>query len=155
MKNKWLFILLVLSLAGNTVFLSSLATRKLFHRTAATPPPSFSIGIPLSISPEQQRQVNDIVKKFKIESLGAKEDILEKRIEIIEELGKPDHDADVVRTKAVELNQLENQLNTNFIDVLLKVSNILDSGQRLHLLYQLSRDWYFLNSQTDKGGAHE
>jgi len=95
------------------------------------------------------------VRKFRIDSLLAKEEIRDKRVEIIEELGNPDCDPDTVQSLTGELNQLENRLNSDFVAALLKINEILEPGQRLSLLYRLSRNWFFLTPFHGKGGPNE
>ena len=54
-----------------------------------------------------------------------------------------------------ELNALEAQLNRDFIAALLRVADVLDPGQRLDMIYRLSRGWFFLDRGAKQGGPHE
>ena len=78
-----------------------------------------------------------------------------KRVEIVEELGDPLCDPQQIARKTEELNQLENQLNRDFIAALLKINDILEPGQRLSMIYGLSRNWFFFNPRPESGGPHE
>jgi len=99
--------------------------------------------------------VREVVRKFKINSILFKEDILDKRVEIIEELAAPQCDREKIAAKTDELNGLENQLNRDFIAALLRIGDLLGPEQRLNMVYHLSRNWFFFDRGRDKGGPHE
>ena len=151
-KGKFVTLLLVVSLALNLAFLAGLATNRL-RRRAPAPPPEFRSD--LALAPVQNAKVREIVRKFKINSILYKEDILEKRVEIIEELGNPLGDAEMIAAKTEELNALENQLNRDFISALLKINDVLEPQQRLDMICHLSRNWFFFKRGPEKGGPHE
>ena len=151
-KSKIIGLLLTVSLALNLAFLAAFAYQKLRrHRLPA--PVEFKSDFGLKA--DQETRVRDIVRKFKINSILFKEDILDKRVEIVEELGNPLCDPEKVAKKTEELNKLENQLNRDFIAALLKINDILEPGQRLSMIYGLSRNWFFFNQRPEKGGPHE
>ena len=155
MKNsKILTFLLTLSLALNLAFLAALAYKRALHKKSGTRPP-LEMKNDFRLSAGQEKQAREIIHKFKINSLLSKEDIRDKRVEIIEELGTPACDPQKVNNMTAELNQLENQLNRDFIAALLKINDILEPSQRLNLLYRLSRNWFFLTPAREKGGPHE
>ncbi|HSQ34840.1 MAG TPA: periplasmic heavy metal sensor [Candidatus Binatia bacterium] len=155
MKNKRLLtFVLVVSLALNLAFLAAMAYKRTGHGKNAPRPP-LDMKNDFQLAAGQEKQVRAIVRKFKIDSLLAKEDIRDKRVEIIEELGSPDCDPATVRSLTDGLNLLENQLNKDFIAALLKINDILEPGQRLNLLYRLSRNWFFLTPTREKGGDNE
>ena len=155
MKNsKWLTFLLAVSLALNLAFLAALVYKRTLHKKSVPRPP-LEMKNDFSLSAGQEKQARDIIHKFKINSLLAKEDIRDKRVEIIEELGNPACDPQKVNSQNEELNGLENQLNRDFIATLLKINEILEPGQRLNLLYRLSRNWFFLTPYREQGGPHE
>jgi Spy/CpxP family protein refolding chaperone len=151
-KNKLTALLLALSLALNLAFLAAIAYRRLRHRPL---PPPMEFKSDFHLAPAQDTKVREIIRKFKINSLMFKEDILDKRVEIIEELGNPLCEKDLISKKTDELNQLENQLNRDFIAALLKINDVLEPEQRLDMLYALSRNWFFFNRGKEKGGPHE
>jgi Spy/CpxP family protein refolding chaperone len=152
--SRSLAFLLALSLVLNLAFLSAVVYKRVrrvpFARRAAV-----EIKNDFQLSAEQGKRVHDIIHNFKIASLLAKEEIRDKRVEIIEELGHPACDAKTVNSLTGELNQLENQLNQDFIATLLQINEILEPGQRLNLLYRLSRNWFFLTPYREKGEADE
>jgi Spy/CpxP family protein refolding chaperone len=150
-KNKIVPLLLTVSLALNLAFLAAFIYKKVRHHPM--PPPEFRSDFGLKT--DQEAKAHDIIRKFKINSILFKEDILEKRVEIVEELGNPLCDAEKINKKTEELNQLENQLNRDFITALLKINAILEPEQRLNMLYSLSRNWFFFNRGPEKGGPHE
>lgn len=65
-------------------------------------------------------------------------------MDIIDELGDPASNLENIKTKIDELNKLENRLNLEFVDTMVRVTNILDSKQRLDFLYKLSENWFFI-----------
>jgi len=151
-KSKIVIWLFTVSLALNLAFLAAIVYNKVGpHRPA--PPPVFKNDFGLKA--DQETQVSEIVRKFKINSILFKEDILDKRVDIVEELGSPLCDAEKIAKKTEELNQLENQLNRDFIAALLKINDILEPDQRLNMIYRLSRNWFFFNQRPEKGGPHE
>ena len=155
MKNsKWLTFLLAVSLALNLAFLTALVYRKVHNKKGGIRPP-LEMKNDFRLAAGQEKQLREIIHKFKINSLLSKEDIRDKRVEIIEELGNPACDPKNVNKRTEELNQLENQLNLDFIAALLQIIDILEPSQRLNLLYQLSRNWFFFDREPEKGGSHE
>ena len=155
MKNRKIFtFLLAISLALNLAFLAALVYKKTLHKKGIPRPP-LEMKNDFLLSAGQEKQVGEIIHKFKINSLQSKEDIRDKRVEIIEELGNPACDPQKIKSQNEELNQLENQLNRNFIVALLKISDVLEPSQRLNMLYRLSRSWFFLTPSREKGGSHE
>jgi len=152
--KRWLPLLLALSLALNLAFLAALVYKRAMLRKSVARP-RLEIKNDFSLSSGQEAQVREIIHKFKLSSLQAKEEIRDKRVEIIEELGNPTCAAKKVNGLADELNQLENQLNRDFLAALLKINDILEPSQRLNLLYRLSRNWFFLTPYREKGGSDE
>jgi Spy/CpxP family protein refolding chaperone len=153
-NNKILTFVMALSLALNLAFLAALVYKRALHKKSGTRPP-LEMKIDFHLSAGQENQVRAIIHKFKINSLLSKEEIRDKRVEIIEELGNPACDPKTVNSRIDELNGLENQLNSDFITALLKINEILEPSQRLNLLYRLSRNWFFLTPYREKGGPHE
>jgi Spy/CpxP family protein refolding chaperone len=153
-NSKFVTFLLAISLALNLAFLAALVYRRALHKKSGTRPP-LEMKNDFNLSAGQEKQVLAIIHKFKINSLLSKEDIRDKRVEIIEELGTPACDPKTVNSRTEELNLLENQLNRDFIAALLKINEILEPSQRLNLLYRLSRNWFFLTPYREKGGPDE
>ena len=153
-NNKWQTFLLAVSLALNLAFLAAQVYRRSLSGRHLPRPP-LEMRNDFTLSAEQEIKVREIIHKFKINSLLAKEDIRDKRVEIIEELGNPACDPQKVNRQNDELNGLENQLNRDFIATLLTINDMLEPGQRLNLLYRLSRNWFFLTPTNEKGGPHE
>ena len=150
--NKVLGWALTVSLALNLAFAAAFAYRKLRHHPRPAP---VEFRNDFGLNAGQEARVREIVRKFKINSILFKEDILDKRVEIVEELGNPLGDPKKIAAKTEELNQLENQLNRDFIAALLKISDMLEPEQRLNMIYGLSRNWFFFDHRPEKGGPHE
>lgn len=150
--NKILGWLLTVSLALNLAFAAAFVYRKIRHQPRPEP---MGFKSDFGLNAGQEAKVREIVRKFKINSILFKEDILDKRVEIAEELGNPLCDPDKIARKTEELNQLENQLNRDFIAALLKISDVLEPEQRLNMIYGLSRNWFFFDHRPEKGGPHE
>lgn len=157
--TRWrvLVALLLASLAVNV----ALTLAFFHHRRPSRPPPPPVIDRPveiptdLDIRADQRQALQEMIRRYRVDSLPLREDIMERRVAIIEELGRPDYDPAAIRTMVGELNALEKTLNERLIDLLLQVGEVLDSRQRLHLLYQLSRDWFHLDAHVNQGGTHE
>jgi Spy/CpxP family protein refolding chaperone len=152
-RSKVIGLLLTASLALNLAFLAAFVYREIRHHRLPAPPMEFRGDFGLKA--DQQAKVRDIVRKFKINSILFKEDILDKRVAIIEELGTPLCDPEKIAKMTEELNQLENQLNRDFIAALLKINDLLEPEQRLNMIYGLSRNWFFFDHRPEKGGPHE
>lgn len=151
-RNKILAWVLTVSLALNLAFAAAFVYRKIrYHR----PPARLEFKSDFGLNAGQDARVREIVRKFKINSILFKEDILDKRVEIVEELGNPLGDPEKIARKTEELNQLENQLNRDFIAALLKINDVLEPEQRLNMIYGLSRNWFFFDHRPEKGGPHE
>jgi len=151
-RSRIIGLLLTVSLALNLAFLAAFAYPKLRRRHPA-PPVRFQNDFALKAG--QDAKVRETVRKFKINSILFKEDILDKRVEIVEELGDPLCDPEKIARKTEELNALENQLNRDFIAALLKISDLLEPEQRLTMIHGLSRNWFFFDRHSEKGGPHE
>jgi Spy/CpxP family protein refolding chaperone len=151
-RGKVATLLLIASLALNLAVVAAFFYNRLRPRPAA-PPAQFQGD--LGLAPAQDREVREIVRKFKINSILYKEDILDKRVEIIEELGSPQCDPEKIGKKTEELNALENQLNRDFIAALIRIGGVLEPEQRLNLIYHLSRNWFFFDRGESQGGHHE
>jgi hypothetical protein len=151
-KGKIITLLLLASLALNLAFLAGFVYQRLQRRPHAAAPEFRS---DLDLAAGQDARVREIVRKFKVNSILFREDILEKRVQIIEELGNPLGDPQRIVAKTEELNRLENQLNRDFIAALLAISDVLEPQQRLNMIYHLSRNWFFFGRGPEKGGPHE
>lgn len=154
MKNRWIKIALTASLALNLAFALVWGYR---YFGAAAPRPvevGADIQSQLDIKEEEKREIDSILQSFQLKQIEFKQKILEKRMDIIDELGDPDLDLQGLQTKVNELNDVENQLNLAFVATLVEIDHILDSRQRIKFLYQLSHDWFFIK-QDLKGAADE
>lgn len=151
MNGKIWKILLAASLALNL----ALAVPYVYREFIAKPkhkPGKHSHEIDIAKEPglrkEQKEQIDAIIKDFRFTMMNYKQEILEKRIHIIEELGNPEFDPETVTTYTDELNQLQNQLNLQFVDTLMRITTQLDPEQRLHFLYKLSRNWFYISGSS-------
>ena len=143
MKNKWLKIILAASLALNLAFVSTYFYKQPAAKTTHAKR-TLKFDDRLNLKKEQKEKLGGIIKKFRITKLQFKQEILEKRMDIIDELGAHDYDLENIKTKTDELNKLENRLNLDFVGTLVRITNILDSKQRLDFLYRLSENWFFI-----------
>lgn len=143
-KCKWLKLFLVISLAVNLTIAASYLYRKLISKEGK-PSRLMEISSGLDLKDEQKEKIDAIVKEFKLNLMQFKQDILEKRIDIIDELGDPEFDPADITARARELNKLYSELNLLFVETLMRINTQLDSRQRLDFLYRLSKDWFFLN----------
>jgi len=153
MKNRWIKIVLTASLALNLAFALVWGYRY-FGATAPRPVEGGAdIQSQLDIKEAEKREIDSILQSFQLKQIEFKQKILEKRMDIIDELGDPDLDLQSLQAQVNELNEIENQLNLAFVATLVEIDHILDSRQRIKFLYQLSHDWFFI--QQDLKGAND
>lgn len=148
MKNKGLKILVVASIALNLAFFSGLGIKKFLNRDKKQET-VLNFRIDLDIHQNQKKHLDTIIKQFRLQLIRSKQDILEKRIEIIEELSDPEVDFGILKTKTQELNKYENQMNNIFVEALININNLLDEKQRLSFLLKLSQNWFFMEETID------
>lgn len=149
MKNRVIRIIFVASIALNLAFFSNLIYKNFFKNRSGQ---QAKIGFEskIKIDNEQRKILKSIMKKFRIKMIGYKNDILEKRIEIIEEFGDPVFDLVTIKEKAKELNEVESQLNITFINTLIEINDLLSSKQRLKFLLDLSKNWFFISEESER-----
>ena len=143
MQNKWLKIILVASLAFNLAFVSTAVYRKFL--APRQKPGKLICEESLKLKQEQKEKIKRIIKKFRISLLDYKQDILDKRIAIIEAMSDTEFNLEDIEKKTKELNERENQLNLLFVDTLIRINDLLEPEQRLNFLYKLSQNWFFIN----------
>lgn len=147
-KCKWLKLVLAASLALNLAFTAPYVYNKFFAKHVKSQQvKETKLKESLSLRPEQKQQLDTIIKSFRLNMMKYKRDILEKRMAIIDELGDPDFDPEIITTRTNELNKLENELNLMFVDNLVQINSLLEPKQRLQLLYRLSRNWFFIDKK--------
>jgi Spy/CpxP family protein refolding chaperone len=143
MKKRICAILLVASMALNAAFVISY-----FWGGKGKPVEEQQVQLDrdLNLSKNQENEIQAIIRTFRLTLLRFKQDILSKRMEIVEELGDPEFNSENLTAKVEELNELENRLNLAFIDTIIEVSGILNSSQRIDFLLKLSRNWFFVEN---------
>ncbi|MCP5102309.1 MAG: periplasmic heavy metal sensor, partial [bacterium] len=117
MKNnlKWVKIVLAASLALNLAFAASYVYNKFLHKSTWKKEKKIQLEEGLNLDKEQKKKIDAVIRTFKLNMWDYKQDILEKRIAIIDELGDPEFDPDTITTRTNELNKLENDLNLLFV----------------------------------------
>ena len=156
MKAKWLKLVLAASLALNLAFAAPYIYNKfLIKNKELEKEIKLKTKSTLNLQKEQKDQLDSIIKKFRLNMMRYKQEILEKRIDIIDELGDPSFDPQTITTRTDELNQLENELNLLFVDTLIQINALLEPGQRLNFLYKVSKNWFFIDKRRPfKKGEH-
>lgn len=149
MKSKVIRIIFVASLALNLAFFSNLIYKN-FLKARGNQQTEIGFENKIKIDNEQWKVLEPIIRKFRITMIGYKNDILEKRIEIIEEFGDPVFDLVTIEEKAKELNEVESQLNMTFIATLIEINDLLSSKQRLQFLLDLSKNWFFISDKLER-----
>lgn len=151
MNGKLVKTLLVASLVLNVALITYIAVRgsgvALHHETRTvreTPRPD---PPGLDLNEEQQTRIRSILKEFRLTLISSKQNMLNKRMEIIEELSSPEPDRELIWDNVAELNQLEADLNREFVTALIDVSNHLGSGQNIEFLLRLSRHWLYFGKK--------
>jgi Spy/CpxP family protein refolding chaperone len=145
-QNKWVKIILVASLAFNLAFVSTAVYRKFTAPRKNTG--KLVCKEDFKLKEDQKKQIRRIIKKFKISLSDYKQDILDKRISIIEAMSETEFNLEDIEKKTEELNERENQLNLLFVDTLIRINDLLEPGQRLNFLYKLSQNWFFINKDN-------
>lgn len=148
MKNKWIKIILVASLTFNIAFISKAIYNRAFAK-GKTNAEDLTLKTKIALNNGQKEKLNLIMKKFRVNLVKSKKDVLEKRIDIIEQLSDPEYDLDILRSKTNELSEIENQLNLTFVETLVEISDVLNSKQRLNFLLNLSENWFFIKQKEN------
>lgn len=143
MKTKWMKVIFIASLAFNLAFVST----SLYWEFTGPPRTSEKLTAKedLKLQKEQKEKISRIIWKFKISLSDYKQDVLDKRISIIEAMSGTEFNLEDIEKKTEELNELENKLNLLFVDVLIRINALLEPEQRLNFLYKLSKNWFFIN----------
>ena len=142
MAGKGFKILLAASLALNLAFIASFIYKRMTPGQTRHPR-RIEFASVIELNPQQKQEIVKISKKFRLDMVGYKQDILDKRIEIIEELSDPEANLEIIEEKTKELNELEAQLNHTFVQTLMQVTTVMDSQQRINFLLKLSNNWFF------------
>ncbi len=148
MKTNILAILLIASIAINIVYIiksSSIEEKKQAIKQNLIIKKPVIKDIP-NLSNIQKKQLRKIIKEFKITLSDYKNQILAKRIDIIDELSNPDFSLEELKKATTELNKSENELNFYFVESLGKINRVMNPEQRMKLLIKFSRYWFFLKN---------
>ena len=146
MKNKWIKIILIASITFNIAFISNVIYKRVCLKDEKIVE-DLKFKTKIEINNDQKKKLNFIMKNFRINLVQSKNDILEKRIDIIEQLSDPEYDLYILKSKTNELNEVENQLNLTFVETLIEISDVLNSKQRLNFLLNLSENWFFIKQK--------
>ncbi len=145
MKKEFIKIVLAASLALNLAFVSA-GIYRLAKIEKKVEIQESAPGARYELSEDQQNKLDEVVKNFRVRLSENKSDVLEKRIDIIELLGDPDFKTEILEEELLQLNDIEGELNYEFVSTLLEISIVLDRGQWLTFLYNLSKGWFFSGS---------
>jgi Spy/CpxP family protein refolding chaperone len=160
MKNKWLKIILAASLALNLAFISTTLYRVITdHARQDISKKKRYAKTGFNLRQDQKEKIKKIVKQFRVNLLEYKQDILDKRIAIIEAMSGTETNLPDIEEKTNQLNHLENRLNMLFVEALIQINSLLEPEQRLKLLYKLSQNWFFIHKPprrpSKKGERHD
>lgn len=145
MKKEIIKIIFIASLAFNLAFISAGIYRTINSEKIEKSKES-AFAARYELSEKQNISLEKIVKNFRIKLTENKSDVLEKRIDIIELLGDPEFKAETLEEELLRLNDIEAELNNAFVSTLLEISTVLDQGQWIKFLYNLSKGWFFSGS---------
>lgn len=145
MKKETVKFFLIASLALNLAFIGA-GIYRWADRAGSVELKKEGILQPYKLNGDQKKSMEDIVTSFRVKLAGNKGDVLEKRIDIIELLGNPEFETEALEDKLLELNEIENELNYEFVSTLLEINRIMDPEQWLKFLYNLSKSWFFAGS---------
>jgi len=142
MKNNFFKYILIASLSFNIAFIGMGLYKKISGRKIEElKKPTGELLLKLEKS--DKGKLNKIISEFQRQLVSFRSDILDKRIEIIQELGDPEFTIENVKKKIDELNDIENELNYSFMDTLIEISSVIGQNQWLKFLYNLSEKWFF------------
>jgi|GEM_PF-2609511 len=151
MNGKLAKALLIASLVLNLAFISYLVIRKTspdFLTTRKCPPKRPLLADQsLDLTGDQITRIRSIIKEFRLSLITSKQNMLDQRMGIVEELSTPEPDLDLIWDHVRQLNSLEAALNRDFVTALINVSNILGSGQNIEFLLELSRHWLYFGKK--------
>ena len=165
MKTKGLKFILVASLALNLAFVSTILYQKIIDRSQDKKTAfeqeqkrheEMMLKTHFNLKDEQKEQIKKIIREFKINLMKYKQDILDNRIAIIEALGETEFNIEDIETKTKLLNRLESELNLLFVEALMRINALLEPEQRLSFLYEIGRNWFFIEKRhktTPREGA--
>ena len=142
MKKEIIKLILVGSLALNLAFAGA-GIFRMVKKESSPDIKSPEVNRPYDLRHEQKVKLDEIVNSFRIKLVGNKSEVLEKRIDIIELLGDPEFKTEMLEEKLLDLNDIENELNYEFVSTLLEISTVMDIDQWLKFLYNLSQSWFF------------
>lgn len=145
MKKEIIKIIFIASLAFNLAFIGAGIYRTINSEKNEKSKESAFAG-QYELSEKQNINLEEIIKNFRIKLTENKSDVLEKRIDIIELLGDPEFKAETLEEELLRLNDIEAELNNEFVSTLLEISAVLDQGQWIKFLYNLSKGWFFSGS---------
>lgn len=146
MNNKLVRILLFASIVLNIAFISYHIIKKnnpAFFKKKSAYQEQLLNDKRLNLTEDQVTQIKDIFNNFKVILISSKQEMLDKRMGIIEELSTPEPNLGFIWNNVNQLNLLESSLNRDFVEALIKVSNILGSGQNIKFLLKLSQRWLY------------
>ncbi len=145
--------LLAASLAFNLAFIATSVYRTIKWRQHIEKRHQLP-SVDLALEETQKKELESVIREFRLELLQFKQDIISKRMEIVDGLGDPDLDIDNLTARTNELNELENQLNLAFVNTIIEIGAILDPKQRIDFLLKLSHNWfYFKDGRSSSGPA--
>lgn len=145
MKKEFIKTILAASLALNLAFVSA-GIYRIAKSDKKVETPGSAPATRYELSEDQQKKLDEVVKNFRVRLSDNKSEVLEKRIDIVELLGDPDFKTETLEEKLLELNNIEGELNYEFVSTLMEISLVLDHGQWLTFLYNLSKGWFFSGS---------
>ncbi len=148
MSNRAVKYILIASLSFNLAFVS-LGIYKRFIEEKKGNVIETKKGSLSELSSDNRREVEKIIDKFNKKMVNYRSEILDKRIDIIQEMGNPEFTSESVKSKIQELNKIENEMNDVFIDTLVDISSAISQKNWLKFLYNLSRSWFFSGIETD------
>ena len=144
MQNRLKKTLIIISVTLNLLLVSFLVIRVLIptlqHSKRLVRPSLFS-DKNLNLNPEQKIEIEELLKEFSVNLVSIKQEMINKRMGIIDELSSPEPNLDLISSYVEESNKLESDLNLGFVEVLINVSNILGPGQNIDFLLKISRRW--------------
>ncbi len=140
MKKAVFAIILAASLAVNAVLVYKHYEKPRFDKE---PVPRFNKeAVKLKFTKEQKEKIREILYKSREGFSEHRMKTFELKMKIIDEIAAPSTEPADISEMVAELNSLESEMNVDFVNLLIRVSEELEFEQRVAFLTRFSKVWF-------------
>lgn len=160
MRTKWLTIALVFSVIVNVAGIGTIGyhwwrVRSVDHPLGPPPPEMMlrPLRRPLSLSPDQMRELEAQRRRISEEIRGIRRDLSESRVRLMQLLRSPDPDSTAVEEVLQEIASSQVALERKVIHNILRMRKVLTPEQREELLRMMERrgGWGRMGPEPEHG----